>query len=140
MTQPPKPPRRVDVEAWRAASADHSGARFAQLVSDEAVLEGSVFAHPIAGRDAVWRALQLSASLYDRLVFTRETASEDRIYFEWDASAFGLQIMGLTALIPGPDGRIVHVGLHHAPFGVVMRFSAELGDRLTIAFNGRNTP
>jgi hypothetical protein len=59
------PPGATGMAAWKAAFADESGKRFSDLLTREAVLEGSVFAHPITGRDAVWNALRLSESIYD---------------------------------------------------------------------------
>ncbi len=38
---------------------------------DEVILEGSVFANPIAGREAVRNALRQSTSIYDRLECSR---------------------------------------------------------------------
>jgi hypothetical protein len=119
-----------DMAAWKAAFADESGQRFSELVAREVVLEGSVFAQPIAGRDAVWNALRVSGSIYDRLEFTHEVISEDRTYLEWEASAVGVEISGVTALTTHRGGSITRIALHHRPFGAVTRFSAELAERL----------
>ena len=43
----------VTITTWRAAVKDDSGKKFAELVHEDVVLEGSVFAAPIEGRDAV---------------------------------------------------------------------------------------
>ena len=129
----------ADLKGWRAAFADESGARFSEIVAPTAVLEGSVFAHPIIGRDEIWNVLRLSGSLYDRLEFTHEVIAADRTYLEWEASAFGLQIWGVTALTKDIEGHVIHVAMTIRPLGAVNRFSAELADRLTAIING-NAP
>jgi hypothetical protein len=123
------PPRATGVAAWKAAFANESGKRFSDLVAREAVLEGSVFAHPVTGRDAVWNALRLSGSIYDRLEFTREVITEDRTYLEWEASAVDLHMSGVTALTTPRGGSITHIALHHRPLDAVTRFSAEFASR-----------
>jgi hypothetical protein len=61
---------------------------------DEVLLEGSVFANPIAGREVVRNAMRQSSSMYDRLEFTHQTQSTDRTYFEWEGTALGLPLWG----------------------------------------------
>jgi hypothetical protein len=130
------PPNGADLAGWKAAFADDSGRHFSDIVASDAVLEGSVFADPITGRDAIWSVLKLSGSLYDRLEFTHEVVWSDRTYLEWEARGLGLQIWGLTALTKDTQGRITRIALHHRPLGVVTRFSAQLADRLTAIING----
>jgi hypothetical protein len=52
----------------------------ARMYGEARRLEGSVFAHPIIGRDAIGSILRLSACLYRHLEFTHELASPDRTY------------------------------------------------------------
>jgi hypothetical protein len=120
----------VTVAAWRAAVSDDSGNTFAELVHEDVILEGSVFASPIKGREAVRNAIRQSFRLYERLDFLDETQSTDRTYFEWEGAAIGLSVWGVTAISLGADGRIGRVVLCHRPLDVVVRFSAVLGDRL----------
>jgi hypothetical protein len=120
----------VTIAAWRAAVQDDSGKRFAALVHEDVVIEGSVFATPIAGRDAVRNAIRQSSGLYDRLDFTHETQSNDRTYFEWEGAALGLALWGVTAICVGSDGRITGVVLSHRPLEVVNKFAAALADHL----------
>jgi hypothetical protein len=134
------PSNGADLAGWKAAFADDSGRQFGDIVASDAVLEGSVFAHPITGRDAIWSVLKLSGSLYDRLEFTHEVVSSDRTYLEWEARGLGLQICGLTALTKDTRGRITRIALHHRPLGVVTRFSAQLADRLTAIINADGVP
>jgi hypothetical protein len=134
------PPNGADLAGWKAAFADDSGRQFGEIVASDAVLEGSVFAQPITGRDAIWSVLKLSGSLYDILEFTHEVVSADRAYLEWEARGLGLEIWGLTALTKDTQGRIIRISLHHRPLGVVTRFSAQLADRLTAIINANGVP
>ena len=104
-------PNPVTIAVWRAAVSDDSGKAFAELVHEDVVLEGSVFASPIAGREAVRNAMRQSSRLYDRLEFTHETQSTDRTYLEWEGAALGLPVWGVTAIILGSDGLISRVVL-----------------------------
>jgi hypothetical protein len=97
---------------------------------DEVRLEGSVFANPIAGREAVRNAMRQSSSIYDRLEFTHQTQSTDRTYFEWEGTALGLPLWGVTAIAVGVDGRVRRVVLSHRPLDLVLKFSAALAHRL----------
>jgi len=127
---PTAPPNPVTIAAWRAAVSDDSGKAFAELVHEDVVLEGSVFASPIAGREAVRNAMRQSSRLYDRLEFTYETQSTDRTYFEWEGAALGLPVWGVTAISLGTDGLISRVVLSHRPLAVVDRFAAALSASL----------
>ena len=71
----------VTIAAWRAAVRDDSGKRFAELVHEDVVIEGSVFATPIKGRDAVRNAIRQSSGLYDRLERTWSVRSTRPISF-----------------------------------------------------------
>jgi hypothetical protein len=87
------------------------------------VLEGSVFDHPGAGREAVRNAIRQSSRPDDRLEFTHETQSIDRTYFEWEGAALGLPVGGVTAICLGrDDGLISRVVVSHRPLAVVDRF------------------
>jgi hypothetical protein len=110
----------VTIATWRAAVSDDSGEAFAELAQEDAVLEGSVFPQPIAGREAVRNAMRQSSRLYDRLEFTHEAQSIDRTYFEWEGSTLGLPVWGVTAISLGVDGRVARVVLSHRPPDVVL--------------------
>ena len=50
---------------------------------------------------------------------------------QWRATAFGgMQIDGITILERHASGKIVAAAIHHRPVGAVLRFSAEIRDRL----------
>jgi hypothetical protein len=120
------PPGPVDIESWKAAVNDASGARFAALAAADVVLEGSVLEAPIEGRDSVLRTLRLSAGLYERLDFTHQTRAPGRTYLEWSARAAGAELSGLTALTLDEHGLVTHVALMHRPLAAVESFSARL--------------
>jgi hypothetical protein len=103
---------------------------FADLVHGDVILEGSVFATPISGREAVRNAIRQSSRLYDRLEFTHEIQSTDRTYFEWEGATLGRPVWGLTAMRLGTDGRVNRVVLSHRPLDVVDKCAAELANRL----------
>jgi SnoaL-like domain len=123
----------VTIATWRAAVSDDSGKTFAELVHEDVILEGSVFASPITGREHVRNAMQQSSRLYDRLEFTHETQSTDRTYFEWEGAALGSPVWGMTAITLEEDGRVACVVLNHRPLDLVLKFSAALADRLRSA-------
>jgi hypothetical protein len=123
-------PIRARVATWETAFADPSGTGFAPMAAPYVALEGSIFPETIKGREAVFRAMRLAASVYDRLEFVHEAVLQDRTYMEWEAGAFGLEIAGVTVLSIDGDGWLVRIALHHRPFAVVERFSAEFAQRL----------
>jgi hypothetical protein len=115
---------------WGHSFADPSGAAFAEIVSADVVLEGSVFALPIRGRQAVWATLRAAAGIYDALTLTADAEGDGRAYLDWTATALGWRIAGVTVLYVDQSGRFARIALHHRPLGAVMAFSAELGRRL----------
>jgi hypothetical protein len=115
---------------WGDSLADPSGAAFAEIVSADVVLEGSVFALPIRGRQAVWATLRAAAGIYDALTFTSDAERDGRAYLDWTATALGLPIAGVTVLYFDQSGRFAGIALHHRPLEAAIAFSAELGRRL----------
>jgi len=85
-------PRPSVRERWAESFSDGTGVRFAAIVAPNASLEGSIFAQPIEGRDAVWTALRASAGIYDAITFTAETSSAERTCLDWTAQALGLEL------------------------------------------------
>jgi hypothetical protein len=116
---------RARIETWETAFADASGA----MAAPDARLEGSIFQGTINARDSVFRAMGLSASLYDRLEFVHEAVLPGRTDMKQEASAFGLAISGVTVLTIDSGGWLVQVALRHRPLGAVERFSAEFRER-----------
>jgi hypothetical protein len=115
---------------WGDSLADPSGAAFAEIVSADVVLEGSIFALPVRGRQAVWATLRAAAGIYDALTFTSDAERDGRAYLDWTATALGLRVAGVTVLYVDQSGRFASIALHHRPLGAAIAFSAELGSRL----------
>jgi hypothetical protein len=57
-------------QRWSEVFADPTGAAFAQIVSPDLTLEGSILARPVHGPDAVWTVLTTASDVYDTLAFT----------------------------------------------------------------------
>jgi ketosteroid isomerase-like protein len=126
----------VRPQSWTDAFARKSADAFAAAFADDVVLEGSALTRPIEGRDRVMRVMATASTIYESLVFTHEASAGGRSYLEWEATAFGgVVLRGVTVLTKDADGRIVHAAIHHRPLGAALRFSAELGERLTGALD-----
>ncbi|MDT0479431.1 alpha/beta fold hydrolase [Streptomyces doebereineriae] len=116
---------------WRDAFASKTDAAFAAAFAEDIVLEASVLAIPVHGRDQVKATMSAASRIYESLEFVRETTEGPRTYLEWEATAFGgHEILGVTVLTKDDADRIAHVAIHHRPLEAALRFSAELGERL----------
>ncbi len=116
---------------WRQAFAEQSRASFADTFADDVVLDATTLVEPVAGREAVATVLGVASSIYETLEFTAETTNGPTSYVQWRATAFGgMAIRGITILERDAEGRIVAAAIHHRPLGAVLRFSAEIRDRL----------
>lgn len=121
----------VRSEAWTDAFASKSAERFGALFADDVVLEGTTLRRPVEGHDQVMRVMGTASQVYESLRFTHEASNGPRTYLEWEATAFGgLDLRGVTILTKNGAGRIAHAAIHHRPLGAVLRFSAELRERL----------
>jgi hypothetical protein len=117
-------------QRWSESFADPSGEAFAQIIAADVELDGSIFARPVHGRHAVWTTLRTSAGIYDSLAFTNDATSDGRVYLEWEATALGMRINGITILVPDDHGQFAKVAIHHRPLAAVLTFSAEMARRL----------
>jgi pimeloyl-ACP methyl ester carboxylesterase len=118
-------------QVWRQAFASGTAEEFAEAFADDVVLEASVLHRPIEGRDRVKHVMAVASGIYDSLVFTHEANSGALTYVEWEATAFGgLRMNGVTILTRNESGQIVSARIHHRPLGAVLRFSAEMRERL----------
>ncbi|MEU1212569.1 alpha/beta hydrolase [Streptomyces sp. NPDC005790] len=116
---------------WRSAFASKTAADFAAAFAEDIVLEASVLAKPLIGRDQVKATMGTASRIYDSLRFFREATAGPRTYLEWEATAFGgAEISGVTVLTKDDEGRIAHVAIHHRPLGEALRFSTEMRVRL----------
>jgi pimeloyl-ACP methyl ester carboxylesterase len=122
----------VRSQGWTDAFASKSAERFGAAFADDVVLEGTTLRRPIEGRAQVMRVMGTASGIYDSLVFTHEASRGPRTYLEWEATAFGGVVLeGVTILTKNGTGQIVRAAIHHRPLGAVLRFSAELRERLT---------
>jgi pimeloyl-ACP methyl ester carboxylesterase len=118
-------------EGWRRSFADQSQSEFAEQFADEVHFEATTLAKPVEGKQSVATVLAAASSIYESLEFTAEAQSASTTYLQWRATAFGgLRIDGVTVLERDASGKIVTVAIHHRPLGAVLRFSAEIRDRL----------
>ena len=119
------------VEGWRRGFVDQSQSAFAERFADDIVLEATALAKPVAGKQNVATVLAAASSIYESLEFTAESQNASTTYLQWRATAFGgIQIDGITILERHTSGKIVAAAIHHRPIGAVLRFSAEIRDRL----------
>jgi hypothetical protein len=116
---------------WRRGFAEESSTTFADEFDEDVVLEASVLAKPIEGKALVAAALAAASSIYESLEFTAEVNDDSAGYLQWRATAFGdTEMSGVTVLQRGADGKVVTAAIHHRPLTAVLRFSAELRERL----------
>ncbi|OCB13916.1 alpha/beta hydrolase [Mycolicibacterium porcinum] len=116
---------------WRHAFAQQSQTSFAEAFADDVVLDATTLMEPVVGRDAVATVLGVASSIYETLEFTSETTAGSTSYIQWRATAFGgMAIRGITILERDAEGRVASAAIHHRPLGAVLRFSAEIRDRL----------
>jgi hypothetical protein len=116
------------IPIWQTALRDESA--FAELVSRDVRLEGSIYAAPITGREKVWTVIRAAGAISDVLRFTNEAATTDRRYLEWELEALGLCLNGVSVISFDDSGMIDGVALHFRPLTGLLAFSAELGRRL----------
>jgi hypothetical protein len=118
-------------DGWRRSFADQSQSQFAEQFADEIVLEATTLAKSVEGKHSVAAVLATASSIYESLEFTAEAQSASTTYLQWRATAFGgMQIEGVTILERDVSSKIVAVAIHHRPLEPVLRFSAEIRDRL----------
>ena len=116
---------------WRRGFAEQSQATFADEFADQIVLDASTLAKPVQGKERVATVLAAASSIYESLEFTAEAHSGATTYLQWRATAFGgTEIRGITVLERDARGKVVAAAIHHRPLDVVLRFSAEIRDRL----------
>jgi hypothetical protein len=118
-------------DGWRRSFADQSLSLFTEHFADEIVLEATTLAKPVQGKHSVAAVLATASSIYESLEFTAEAQNASTTYLQWRATAFGgMQMEGVTVLERDVSSKIVAAAIHHRPLGPVLRFSAEIRDRL----------
>ena len=118
-------------DGWRRSFASQSLSLFTEHFADEIVLEATTLAKPVQGKRSVAAVLATASSIYESLEFTAEAQSTSTTYLQWRATAFGgMQMGGVTVLERDVSSKIVAAAIHHRPLGPVLRFSAEIRERL----------
>ena len=118
-------------DGWRRSFQDPSQSQFSEQFADEIVLEATTLAKSVEGKQSVAAVLATASSIYESLEFTAEAQSASTAYLQWRAAAFGgMRIAGVTVLERDMSSKIVAAAIHHRPLGPVLRFSAEIRDRL----------
>jgi hypothetical protein len=121
----------VGPQGWTRAFAEKSATAFGEAFAADVVLDASVLTRPIEGRDQVTSVMGVASTIYESLAFTQEAVDGHRSYLEWEATAFGgVQLRGVTILTKDGNGQIARIAIHHRPLGALLRFSAELRERL----------
>ena len=123
---------KKQADGWRRAFANQTQASFADEFAADIVLEASTLAKPVEGKQQVSAVLAAASNIYETLEFTAEANSELTTYLQWRATAFGgVPIKGVTVLERNASGKIASAAIHHRPLDVVLRFAAEIRDRLS---------
>jgi pimeloyl-ACP methyl ester carboxylesterase len=118
-------------DGWRRGFGDQSREAFADAFAEDVVLEATTLPDPVEGRDNVAAVLATASSIYESLEFTSESHDGSTTFLQWRATAFGgMQIKGISVLERDAHGKVIAAAIHHRPLGVVLRFSAEIRDRL----------
>lgn len=124
---------KTQAAGWRRAFADKAQMSFADEFADDIVLEASTLAKPVQGRKLVAEVMATASNIYESLEFTAEAHTGLTTYLQWRATAFGgMQIKGVTILDRDASGKIIAAAIHHRPLDVVLRFAAEIRDRLAV--------
>jgi hypothetical protein len=117
---------------WRQAFVDKDQASFADEFADDIVLEASTLAKPVEGKQQVAKVMATASGIYESLEFTTEAHSHLTTYLQWRATAFGgVEIKGITVLERNSSGKIASAAIHHRSLDVVLRFAAEIRNRLS---------
>ena len=120
------------MSGWQDGFAQQSLTTFAAEFADDIVLDATALMAPIRGRELVATVMATASSIYETLEFTESAHAGSTSYLQWRATAFGgLTIRGITILDRDADGKVTSAAIHHRPLPLVLRFSAELRDRLS---------
>jgi len=104
---------------------------FAKAFADDVVLDTSVADGPMRGVEELRSFFIATRAIYETIGFTDEGWSANKMWLEWEGSAFGGQSVGGTTIVTrNKDGLIDKVRLLHRPFKMVQLFSDELKKRL----------
>jgi pimeloyl-ACP methyl ester carboxylesterase len=121
----------VAPQGWTRAFAQKSTQAFGEAFAPDMVLEASILTRPVVGADQVKTVMGTASGIYELVTFTHQAREGARDYLEWEARAFGGQMLyGITILTKNAEGKVQRAAIHHRPLGMALKFSAELGRRL----------
>ena len=121
----------VAPQGWTRAFAQKSTQAFGDAFAPDMVLEASILTRPIVGADQVKTVMGTASGIYELVTFTHQAREGTRDYLEWEARAFGGEMLyGITILTKNAEGKVQRAAIHHRPLGMALKFSAELGRRL----------
>ena len=127
------------MSGWQDGFAQQSRTTFAAEFADDIVLDATALVTPIEGRELVATVMATASSIYETLEFTDSAHAGSTSYLQWRATAFGgMEIRGVTILDRDGDGKVTGAAIHHRPLPRVLRFSAELRDRLSGVLSGEH--
>jgi len=116
---------------WIAIVRTNGTAEFGKAFAAHATLDASVLNGSCVGVEAIAAFFAAtSGGMYETITFTHETSDGRKTYLEWQGTAFGKQVGGITILTCNHEGLIEHIQLYHSPLPVVVQFARELAKRL----------
>ncbi|WP_223448920.1 nuclear transport factor 2 family protein [Pseudomonas sp. BF-R-19] len=121
----------VQEQPWIEAFTKNTASAFEAALAPDVRFIASALVRPIVGRDLVRTVMAAASADYERLVVTDQAKTDRRTWLEWEARTYsGLELSGVTVLTMDEKGKIVELSIHHRPLSMLLKFSAELGDRL----------
>jgi ketosteroid isomerase-like protein len=104
---------------------------FAKSFADDVVLDTSIAHHPMRGVDEVTSFFIATRAMYETFGVTDEGWSANKMWLEWEGTAFGGQAVGGTTIVTRNNaGLIDTIRLLHRPLSMVQLFSKELDENL----------
>ncbi|MGF6770587.1 hypothetical protein P3T18_003066 [Paraburkholderia sp. GAS199] len=115
---------------WLELVKKNPSSEFSEAFAPDVLLEASVLRTGLIGTSAIGQFFSATSGMYDCIDFTYESNDGNKTYLEWEGKALGDDVAGSTTLTRNDAGRIVNIRLHHRPFPMVVKISAELAKRL----------
>lgn len=118
-------------QAWTDAFVQNDESAFESALAADVRLQASALVKPVIGRDLVKAVMAGASAGYEHLVFIDQAKNGKRTWLEWEARTFsGLELSGVTVLTMNDNDQITEISIHHRPLLALLKFSAELGDRV----------
>jgi hypothetical protein len=121
--QPEQPPHPGAAWTWTEIVRRPTLEEFSRAFASDVVLEASVVSHPIVGTVGLWAFFQATRTMYERIGFTHEIGTKERICLEWEGVFAGKPVAGVTIITRDDRGAITNVRLYHRPFDQVVAFA-----------------